>query len=386
MNFPSLIKKTFSNVFMKNGILIQSANANDREAKDEFLQWVHESPWGDALEVHAPAGAGAYMAHYQLSSPGRAGFTPQHNTLHIRDSVHLKNADPEQALMHEILLGLLSSPYPQSFPSHEELLSHIRVRKFIAQAAQCTSLKFDTRAVDRPMSHWTYDEELGFTLKPDRSLIEALRLATQPVFSGSEFSFSCYRASEYVILLGIAQEAQISNPVLHANLQRQWQIKAIASGAFHDTFLVEHGSLDTPVPMLHYIPGDRVWFRNPDPRSSNVSGYEGSWVIYMGAGLFSNFWDCTAPFTLDKKCVEVFHWRDGAYVDDAGVWCMDETMVAKHVRQTMADPHQMEPILQQMKKYREPSGVYENGGCIDASRESPRFLRPQTCDIVLRDI
>jgi len=39
-----------------------------------------------------------------------------------------------------------------------------------------------------------------------------------------------------------------------------------------------------------------------------------------------------------------------------------------------------------MKKYREPSGVYQNGGCIDATRESPRLLRPQTCDIVLRDI
>ena len=371
---------------MKNGILIQSANAIDHEAQEEFLRWVHESPWVNALKIRTQTTLGDLQVCYQLSSQGLATFTPQHNTLHIRDSVHFQNTDPEQALMHEICLGLLSSPYPQIFPTHDELLSHVRVRKFIAQAAQFTSLKFDTRAVDRPMSHWAYDEELGFTLKPDRSLIEALQLATQPKFSGTEFSFSCYRASEYVILLGIAQEAQISNPLLLANLQRQWQIKAIASGAFHDTFLVEHGSLDAPVPMLHYIPGDRVWFRNPDPRSSNVSGYEGSWVIYMGAGLFSNFWNCKAPFTLDKKCLEVFHWRDGAFVDDAGLWCMDEALVAQHVSKSMADPQQQQSILYAMKKYREPSGVYENGGCIDATRESPRLLRPQTCDIVLRDI
>ena len=371
---------------MKNGILIQTARASAPEAQDEFLRCVRHSPWAEWLVTSAESDSGSHQTQYQLSSEGQALLTPGESTLNIRHGVHLKGSDPEQALMDEILLGLLSSPYPQFFPSYEELLSHIRVRKFIAQAAQLTSLKFDTRAVDRPMSHWSYDEALGFTLKPSLSLIEALRLATQPVFSGSEYAFSCYRASEYVILLGITQEAQISNPLLYENLHQQWQKKAIASGAFHDTFLVEHGSLDHPIPMLHYIPGDRVWFRNPDPRSSNVSGYEGSWVIYMGAGMFSNFWDCASPFSLDKKCVEVFHWRDGAYLDDAGMWCMDEEKVAKHVAQSLADPHQLQSILLDMKKYREPSGVYQNGGCIDATRESPRLLRPGTSDIVLRDV
>ena len=371
---------------MKNGIFVQKADAWALEAQDEFLRWVQHSPWEAWLEVNTEPSAGGHQAHYQLSRAGRELLTPLENTLNIRGIAHLKNTDPEQALMDEILLGLLTSPYPQVFPSHEELLSHVRVRKFIAQAAQLTSLKFDTRAVDRPMSHWSYDEDLGFTLKPSQSLIEALKLATQPAFSGSEYAFSCYRASEYVILLGITQEAQISNPLLFENLHHQWQIKAIASGAFHETFLVEHGSLSEPIPMLHYIPGDRVWFRNPDPRSSNVPGYEGSWVIYMGAGLFSNFWDRAKPFSLDQKCVEVFHWRDGAFIDNEGVWCMDEAVVAKHVAQSMADPHRLESILRDMKKYREPSGVYQTGGCIDATRESPRLLRPVSCDIVLRDI
>ena len=371
---------------MNNGILIQSAHASANEAQDEFLRWALDSPWAEWLEVRTQSGAGGQQARYQLSSEGQALLTPHENTLNIMDRALVKETDPERALRDEILLGLLSSPYPQVFPSHEELLSHIRVRKFIAQAAKLTSLKFDTRAVDRPMSHWSYEEVLGFTLKPSRSLIEALQLATQPVVSGSEYAFSCYRASEYVILLGITQEAQISNPLLYENLHKQWQKKAIASGAFHDTFLVEHGSLDDPIPMFHYIPGDRVWFRNPDPHSSNVSGYEGSWVIYMGAGLFSNFWDCASPFSLDKKCLEVFHWRDGAYIDEAGVWCMDEGVVANQVAQSLSDPHKMQAILVEMKKYREPSGVYQSGGCIDATRESPRLLRPETSDIVLRDI
>jgi hypothetical protein len=381
MESKNLIQKR-----MNHGISILSEHALANEAHDEFLRLLHNSPWASWLAVHTESSAAGHQTHYQLSGEGRSLLTPEDSTLSIMDTHAAGRSDTDQALADEILLGLLSSPYPQIFPSHEELLSHIRVRKFIAQAAKLTSLRFDTRAVDRPMSHWLYDEALGFTLKPSRSLIEALRLATQPAFSGREFAFSCYRASEYVILLGIAQEAQISNPVLYENLQLQWQVKAIASGAFHETFLIEHGTLAEPIPMLHYIPGDRVWFRNPDLRSSNVSGYEGSWVIYMGAGLFSNFWDCSRPFSLNEKCVEVFHWRDGAYVDDAGVWCMDEAVVAQQVALSLSDPHLLPSILLDMKKYREPSGVYQNGGCIDATRESPRLLRPQTCDIVLRDI
>ena len=371
---------------MNNGISILSRHALVGDAHEEFLRLLHNSPWTKWLTVNTGSNAAGHQVRYQLTSEGRHLLIPDDSMLSISDAYASGHKDPDQALENEILLGLLSSPYPQIFPSYEELLSHIRARKFIAQEAKFTSLRFDPRAVDRPMSHWLYDEALGFTLKPSRSLIEALRLATQPTFSGSKFAFSCYRASEYVILLGIALEAQISNPTLYENLQQQWQVKAIASGAFHETFLIEHGTLSDPVPMLHYIPGDRVWFRNPDPRSSNVSGYEGSWVIYMGAGMFSNFWDCSRPFSLHEKCVELFHWRNGAYLDDAGVWCMDEAIVAQRVAQSLADPSELQSILLSMKKYREPSGVYQSGGCIDATRESPRLLRPQTCDIVLRDI
>src|SRR3546814_17994260 len=73
-------------------------------------------------------------------------------------------------------------------------------------------------------------------------------------------------------------------------LQRQWETRAIMSGQFHDVFLHEFGSMTEPLPPKYYIPGDRLWFRNPDEHSSNVEGYEGSWVFYVGDGLFTNFW------------------------------------------------------------------------------------------------
>ncbi|MBN9618377.1 MAG: ribokinase, partial [Actinobacteria bacterium] len=50
---------------------------------------------------------------------------------------------------------------------------------------------------------WHYDEEHGFLLHEGRPLIDALRAATQPEATGRRYDFSCYRATEYVILLGI---------------------------------------------------------------------------------------------------------------------------------------------------------------------------------------
>jgi Protein-glutamine gamma-glutamyltransferase len=370
-----------SGVFVLSG---QSFASNQSQIWfEDLLRQSRWSPWLEMEHLQTPEGHGT---HYKLSQEGMALHTPECNTLHLTLIEDLWQSVPEKALEAEILVGLLTSPYLQKFPNHDEVVSALRVRRFIAQAGQLTSLKFDTRAVDRPMSHWSYEEELGFTLRKGCSLIEALRLATQPSYSGAEYAFSCYRASEYVILLGIVEEAQISNPAFYKQLHQQWEKKAIASGAFHETFLVEHGSLDDPVPMRHYIPGDRVWFRNPDSLSSNVPGYEGSWVIYLGNGLFSNFWANHLPFSLDEKCLEVYHWRDGAFQDDAGIWNMDESVVSEKVRVSKSDAEKMTGILKQMYRYREPSGIYLQGGCIDASRESPRFIRPGTCDMVLRDV
>src|SRR5690606_16260938 len=156
---------------------------------------------------------------------------------------------------------------------------------------------------------WRYAETSGFTLKEGVSLIEALRLTTQPDRSNRLYSFSCYRATEYVILLAVAQELEASNPAQLAQLQRQWETRAIMSGQFHDVFLRELGSCSDPLPPMYYVPGDRLWFRNPDGHSSNVEGYEGSWVFYLGDGLFTNFWKRDQPFTVTTKCVELFHWR-----------------------------------------------------------------------------
>jgi hypothetical protein len=40
-------------------------------------------------------------------------------------------------------------------------------------------------------------------------------------------------------------------------------------------------------------------------------------------------------------------------------------------------------VLARMVRLRDPKGVYEEGGCIDTTREYPRCVRPGTADIVL---
>ena len=316
-----------------------------------------------------------------LTPEAARDLMPRFESLHLSD--RLQTLSPP-TLTSEIVTALLGSPLRFEYPSMDEFEAAIRVRTHIVEAAKRTQLAFDTEAAERPWDYWSYDEECGFTLRPGKSLIEALRKATQPELTGQKYAFSCYRASEYVVLLGIAQELAENNPALYERLQKQWETEAIMSGRFHDVFLHEFGSLDAPLPAGYYIPGDRLWFRNPDARSADVAGYEGSWVVYLGGGLFSNFWRADQPYTLARKCLEIFHWRHGTqFADTPGKLIMDENQVDHCVQESLAHPKEARRILERMLRLRDGRGVYAEGGCIDASRECARPLCPTTADIRL---
>ena len=314
----------------------------------------------------------------------RARWMPAHDTLALQEKLGPSaGKDLPWLLEREIWVALLGSPHRFSFTSLASLASHIRVRRNMALAARKTALAFKTEAAERPETDWHYEEDPGFILNPGRSLIGALIAATQPEATGKLYDFSCYRATEYVILLGIAQEVQANNPDLLKDLQQLNERHAIRSGQFHEVFLIEYGSMDAPLPPRFYIPGDRLWFRNPDERSSDVTGYEGSWVMYMGGGLFSNFWKRDTPFTLESKAIEIFHWKDGVYTDAQGELQMDESVVDRHVAQTQADPVVRAQVLERMLRMRDPKGVYAQGGCIDTTREYPKSVSRDHCELVL---
>ena len=111
---------------------------------------------------------------------------------------------------------MLLGPLVFEFPSFAELAASVRMRCYTVQAARKTALAFYTAEADRPEDCWSYDEDRGFTVRPGHGLIAALIKATQPGATGRRYAFSCYRATEYVMLLAIAQELETSNPALLA--------------------------------------------------------------------------------------------------------------------------------------------------------------------------
>lgn len=328
---------------------------------------------------------GDFPTTFQLREEFVAQWAPGFDTTRLCRELALDTAGNFGDLEREIVVAMLLGPIPFEFPSYDELVSAVRIRKNIVAAARTTELAFHTTEAERPAEFWHYAEGCGFTLRPGQPLAAALQKATQPDESGRLYAFSCYRATEYVILLAIAQELALCNLELLGRLQVQWERRSIMSGEFHDVFLREYGSMGEPLPPKWYVPGDRVWFRNPDERSSDVAGYEGSWVFYLGGGLFSNFWKRDKPYTLAAKCLEVFHWRNATRRDCAGELQIDEAIVEELVDRSVNDPADTERILGTMLRFREPRGVYRDGGCIDTSRECPRRVRPATSDIVLPD-
>ena len=347
------------------------------------------SSWRQALgaQAYLNIAVDSYQDQYLvqvIATPALLVLTPDYDTLNLNKRLGLDTVKDPTQLDLEILLCLSRSPVAYCFPSVEELRAAVRVRHFAVDAARRTELAFNPDGFERPQDCWIYDENSGFLLKPGVDMVEALIKTTQPEVSGEQlYTFSCGRAAEYIMLLSIAQELKGYNQTLYKALETQWQTRALLADDFNDAFIYEVGSLDQPLPMRFYVPGCRLWFRNPDSRSADVEGFEGSWVIYLGNGEFCNLWERAKPFSLIDKCLEIYHWRDGVYFEASGEIKMNEDIVREKVLQTKQSPEQCKMIIERMTRYRDSRGVYAEGGCIDASRDVVRWVCPGTSDLVL---
>jgi hypothetical protein len=310
-----------------------------------------------------------------------SAWAPGHDTTAL--PARLVGTDRGARLDREILVALLLAPERVDFPSVDEFDSALRIRRDTVAIAARAALAFDCEE-RRPAAFWRRDRAGRFVLGRGRCLMEALQRAIEPEPDGSTHAFGCYRATEYVMLLAIAREAARCNPELLARLRERFERRPIQSREFHETLLQEHGTVDSPLPARWFVPGDRVWFRNPDERSADVEGFEGSWVIYLGGGRFGNFWERGRPFTLERKCVEIHHWRDCVVAGPDARPRVDEARVAHLAARTLADREALAAVLARMQRWRDPRGVYADGGCMDRTRESARWVRPDTCDIHVR--
>jgi hypothetical protein len=284
-------------------------------------------------------------------------------------------------LVLESILSMALSPIIFDFPSLNELQANLRMRINVASLARRAELNFDTSRISRPEAYWAHLEGNGFVLKDGASLVEGIERALCPDISGNHYSFSCQRASEYLMLHSLATELGLSNPDKLMDIELQWKRAPLVADKFLNSFLMEIGSIQNPFPMRLYVPGDRVWFKNPDDFSSNVQGYEGSWVIYLGSGQFANLWNKSYPYTLEKKCVEIYHWRNGVRKDKTGRLEIDEDLLKELVYETLSSDFEVQKIMDLMMRYRDPQGVYGQGGCIDKTRDTFRWVYPHTTNI-----
>jgi len=323
-------------------------------------------------EVHKASDA----VWLQLSANDRLqAVCPDFDTAPIQAYLSGRGSDHESRMVTEIILAMALSPQTITFKTTHEFKSALRMRRNAVDIASRTELSFDTDAITRPQAYWIYTKENGFLLRQGVSLAEGLERALCPDVSGSTYAFSCQRASEYLMLYAVVRElSKVNQAGLHA-VEEQWRKRALTGDDFLFRFLEERGTRENPMPMRYYIPGDRIWFKNPDDHSSDIEGYEGSWVIYIGGGRFCNLWDRQSPYTLEEKCLEIFYWSKSTAVNSNGMLYMNEDAVNEQVEEALRDPAIQRSILEKMMVYRDPTGVYADGGCIDLSRDSFSALR-----------
>ncbi len=348
----------------------------------DLSRWASELQIRQYLDLTTAMHQGLWVVQMHASALLKES-APNADVRCLADSFGFSTTSSEDELLREIVFSKALSPVASSFPSVDEFFAALRVRRNIALIARRTELWFSIDEDTRPATHWRQLGGDGFALIAGQPLSQALELALCPDASGQSYGFACRQASEYLMLAGLAQELETTNPQLLEAIERRWGEQPLRGEAFINAFLTERGSRENPFPKHHYVPGSRVWFKNPDEDSTDVDGFEGSWVVYMGAGKFVNLWDKKSPYDIETKCFEVYHWRHCVERTDAGILRMNEDRVKDMMAASMADPATKHEILHQMMEYRAPVRVYGEGGCIDLTRENARWVCPQTTNICI---
>jgi hypothetical protein len=345
--------------------------------RQRLRAWLDELSLLDFVQIDLAGGA----VEARLVGALASAWAPGLDTTRLGNVLSEQCGHDARHVEREVLAGLLLSPLALDFPTFEEFESAVRIRTNTAEVSATAALRFDVDQ-NRPEAYWEPIDTGSFVLREGCSLVQGLSAAVQPLPEDEPYGFGCYRASEYMMLLAIAQEAAYCHPELKQRLRDRSTRRPIESREFHDVLLRELGTFEEPLPARWFVPGDRIWFRNPDGHSADAEGYEGSWVIYLGNGLFSNFWKRNAPFTLERKCVEIYHWRHATWRGPDGLLRVDEDEVERRVIATEANPLERARVLDMMQRWRDPRGVYDQGGCLDRTRECARWIQPDTCDIV----
>jgi len=292
---------------------------------------------------------------------------PDYNTLDLRKKMKLYNItnnitkdDDDYNLTVEILLCLLNAPVLFRFDSFDDFIDMIDSRKIIVKYGYFTHVKFDTgKDIKVNVDYFQYNDK-DVILLENKSLLEGIKKSIIP--KDKLYNYSCQRITEFLLLLGLL-EVNKNKPICK-QIESIWRRKAIKSELFQDTFLYEYGTKENPIPMKYYIPGDRIWLKNPDDKSSDIVGYEGTWVVYLNDGLFCDFWkdggDVSHQHTLEDIIITIYNWRHSIVKKDS----IDDKFVQQLNKNINNNPDIKNNIIKSMYKY------YADGGCMDKTRDT----------------
>ncbi|MDD0811770.1 hypothetical protein PSQ20_15555 [Curvibacter sp. RS43] len=226
--------------------------------------------------------------HFSLRPALAEHWVPDHDTRQLCDTLGLDTRHADD-LAREILVAMLASPQALAFPSQEEWAAAIRVRQNTVWAARDTRLNPDPSAPRCPAEDWLQDPPQGLRLRPGRSLIAALQTTLQPDRQHPGHHLSSYRASEWVLLLGLAQELQRHHPALYSRLQQRFERRVMRNCEVHQGLMHQLGQPEAALPRHFAVPGDRLWFGHTSATQRLLPDEQGTWSIYLGQGRFQHF-------------------------------------------------------------------------------------------------
>ncbi len=228
----------------------------------------------------------------------------------------------------EILLALLQHGRLTEFSGSEchvtALKEHIGIRQNIVAWAEYLSWHWP----DGSYAEWNEKYWKRGTPQPGFPLHEAVNDA---FINQDKYALGCYTATKLVIVQGVLDyyhrikkdpaqlkrvEARLSadgEPLVDVEPGKMWDFEK----DFDPEKLQRSGKLlriQYGVAPKNFIPGDWAYFLNPDPVSSQKTGYEGSSTIYLGRDLFVDYFDDhDHDYTYEEKLDEVYQWRNGVF-------------------------------------------------------------------------
>jgi hypothetical protein len=280
--------------------------------------------------------ADAHGVRYTL-----AGAADDDDTLHLsqrpelalrEEIVLLPDGDEERAVAtvskKEILLALMQrgrlTRFAGSACNLRALEDHVGIRQNVAAWAE----RLNWRWPDGRSALWNGRYWRNGTPRRDVPLHRAVRDAFD---SPDKYRIGCYAATKLIVMQGLLDyyarvrpdparlrdiEARLwsdGEPLAAVEPAAMWSFEPgfDARGANRPGKIV---GLQYGVASRNFVPGDWAYFLNTDPVSYGKTGYEGSNVIYLGRGRFSDAYNENHhAYTWREKLDEVYQWKNGVF-------------------------------------------------------------------------